>query len=64
MQLWNTLVIFMQQWSYSALYDYFVTYAQSPITYHWFEAGPVKMAEKINTSDGDGMGWEANIERH
>lgn len=38
--------------------DYFVTYAQSPLTYHWFEAGPVAMAENINSLSG--WGWDGH----
>ncbi len=37
-------------------YDYFITYAQSPMAYHWFEAGPVVMAQNINALSG--WGWD------
>jgi len=32
----------------STSYSYFVSYAAAPETYHWFEAGPVAMAGRIN----------------
>ncbi len=44
--------------AYFSLYDYFVIYAQSPFTYHWFEAGPVEMAEKINALSE--VGWDGH----
>lgn len=39
-------------------YDYMITYAQSPLVYHWFEGGPVEMAEAINTFTG--KGWDGH----
>ncbi len=40
----------------STTYDYFVRYANAPLAYHWFEAGPVAMAGKINALLGEG--WD------
>ncbi len=40
----------------STAYDYFVRYANAPLAYHWFEAGPVEMAGEINTFLG--VGWD------
>ncbi|MGC9521062.1 MAG: glycosyltransferase family 39 protein [Anaerolineae bacterium] len=42
----------------STLYDYFVRYQRAPLTYHWFEAGPVKLAGEINTLRGEG--WDGD----
>ncbi len=43
-------------------YDYFVRYAHAPLTYHWFEAGPVEIAGKINAFLG--AGWDGTRMRH
>jgi hypothetical protein len=37
-------------------YDYFVEFAQSTNTYHWFETGPVEIAQTINSLSG--QGWD------
>ncbi|MFP4344818.1 MAG: ArnT family glycosyltransferase [Anaerolineales bacterium] len=39
-------------------YDYFVRYAQAPLAYHWFEAGPVALAGQINALRGEGWDGE------
>ncbi|MBN1874857.1 MAG: glycosyltransferase family 39 protein [Anaerolineae bacterium] len=39
-------------------YDYFVRYANAPLAYHWFEAGPVEMAGRINMRLGEGWDGE------
>ena len=36
--------------------DYFIRYAEAPLAYHWFEAGPVALAGEINTLRG--AGWD------
>jgi len=42
----------------STTYDYFVRYANAPLAYHWFEAGPVAMAGEINALLGEGWDGE------
>ena len=39
-------------------YDYFVRYANAPLTYHWFEAGPEALAGEINALRGEGWDGE------
>ncbi|MCD4737882.1 MAG: glycosyltransferase family 39 protein [Anaerolineae bacterium] len=36
--------------------DYFIHYAEAPLAYHWFEAGPVALAGEINTLRD--AGWD------
>ncbi|MEA3310254.1 MAG: hypothetical protein U9Q70_12195, partial [Chloroflexota bacterium] len=36
--------------------DYFIRYAEAPLAYHWFEAGPVELVGEINTLRG--AGWD------
>lgn len=36
--------------------DYFLRYARAPEAYHWFEAGPVALAGRINALRGEG--WD------
>ncbi|HQE92581.1 MAG TPA: glycosyltransferase family 39 protein [Anaerolineae bacterium] len=42
--------------------DYFVRYAGAPLTYHWFEAGPVAMAGEVNAFLG--AGWDGRRMLH
>ena len=37
-------------------YDYFVRFANAPLTHHWFEGGQVALAGEINTLNG--QGWD------
>jgi 4-amino-4-deoxy-L-arabinose transferase-like glycosyltransferase len=37
---------------------YFVRYAEAPLTYHWFEAGPVALAGEVNALRG--AGWDGS----
>jgi 4-amino-4-deoxy-L-arabinose transferase-like glycosyltransferase len=39
-------------------YDYAVRYADAPLTYHWFEGGPVALAGEVNTWMG--QGWSGS----
>jgi len=39
-------------------YDYFVRYANAPLAYHWFEAGPEALAGEINVLRGEGWDGE------
>ena len=39
-------------------YDYFVRFANAPLTYHWFEGGQVALASEINTLNGQGWGGQ------
>jgi hypothetical protein len=43
-------------------YDYFVRYANAPLTYHWFEAGPEALAGEINMLRGEG--WDSERMLH
>jgi 4-amino-4-deoxy-L-arabinose transferase-like glycosyltransferase len=43
----------------TSTYDYFVTYARSALVYHWFEAGPVTLAQTLNTISG--QGWNGHV---
>ncbi|MGC9398219.1 MAG: ArnT family glycosyltransferase [Anaerolineae bacterium] len=43
-------------------YDYFVRYAQAPLAYHWFEAGPEALAGEINARRG--TGWDGQRMLH
>ena len=47
-----------------SIYSYFVTYAQSPLVYHWFESGPVEMAQEINTLNGRGWDGQTVLKRN
>ena len=42
--------------------DYFVRYAHAPLAYHWFEAGPVELAGRVNTLLG--VGWDGEKMLH
>jgi len=46
----------------STTYDYFARYANAPLTYHWFEAGPVALAGQINALLGSG--WDGQRMLH
>ncbi len=46
----------------STTYDYFGRYANAPLAYHWFEAGPVAMAGDINALRG--AGWDGEKMLH
>jgi uncharacterized membrane protein len=39
-------------------YSYFVSYAKSPMVYHWFESGPMEIGQIINALSG--QGWNGN----
>ncbi|MDF1512470.1 MAG: glycosyltransferase family 39 protein, partial [Anaerolineae bacterium] len=41
--------------------DYFIKYAQAPLTYHWFETGPVELAQSINAATGNGWTGQRNL---
>lgn len=43
-------------------YDYFVTYAEAPLAYHWFEGGPVELAGEINALRN--VGWDGERMLH
>ncbi len=40
------------------VYDYFVRYQAAPLTFHWFEGGPVDLAGQINGLRG--QGWDGS----
>jgi len=40
------------------VYDYFVRYQSAPLTFHWFEGGPVDLAGQLNGLRG--QGWDGN----
>ncbi|MCJ7549210.1 MAG: glycosyltransferase family 39 protein [Anaerolineae bacterium] len=40
------------------VYGYFVQYQSAPLTYHWFEGGPVDLAGQINRLRG--QGWDGS----
>ena len=40
------------------VYDYFVRYQTAPLTFHWFEGGPVDLAGQINGLRR--QGWDGN----
>jgi len=40
------------------VYDYFVRYQSAPLTFHWFEGGPVDLAGQINGLRG--QGWDGS----
>ena len=42
----------------STVYDYFVRFQAAPLTYHWFEGGPVELAGQINAFRG--AGWDGS----
>ncbi|MBN1261953.1 MAG: glycosyltransferase family 39 protein [Anaerolineae bacterium] len=39
----------------STTFDYFLRFAEAPLAYHWFEAGPAALAGEINALAG--VGW-------
>jgi 4-amino-4-deoxy-L-arabinose transferase-like glycosyltransferase len=46
----------------STVYDYFILYADAPLTYHWLEGGPVELAETMNALLGEG--WDGASMQH
>ena len=42
----------------STVYDYFVRYQTAPLTFYWFEGGPVDLAGQINGLRG--QGWDGS----
>ena len=46
----------------STIHAYFVQYARADLAYHWFEAGPVRIAEQINRFAG--QGWDGERTQH
>ncbi len=59
---WIAPTLILLTGTVSTTHAYFVRYAKAELAYHWFEAGPVRVAGEINRLTQ--QGWDGNQMRH